>query len=91
MARPGNRGHDDTVIGTRNARNAGDDEDLGSPEVECPPTTLAARVIARATKVAVRASPSVLNPRSQMNFDELVNEIHALHAHALGVDPKGPR
>jgi hypothetical protein len=79
------------VLGTRDSRNAGDNEDLGSPEVECPPTTLAARVIARTTKVTVRALPSVLNPRSQLNFDEIVNEIHILHAHALGVDPEGPR
>jgi hypothetical protein len=91
MARPRNSGHDDSVLRTCDSRDAGDDEDLGSSEVERPPTTLTARVIAGASMVAVGASPSVLDPRSQVDLDVLVNEIDVLHAHALGVDAQGSR
>jgi hypothetical protein len=79
------------VLGARDSWDASDDEDLGSSKVECPPTTLAARVIAGATIMAMRASPSVLDPWSQVDLDVLINEIDILHAHALGVDAQGPR
>jgi hypothetical protein len=79
------------MLGARDSWDAGDDEDLGSSKVEGSPTTLAARVIAGATMMAVRASPSVLDPWSQVDLDVLVNEIDVLYAHALGVDAQGPR
>jgi hypothetical protein len=41
--------------------------------------------------MAMRASPSVLDPWSQVDLDVLINEIDILHAHALGVDAQGPR
>jgi hypothetical protein len=36
------------------------------------------------------ASPSVNDPGSQSDLENLVNEIHILNANALGVDAKSP-
>jgi hypothetical protein len=38
----------------------------------------------------VRATPSVLDSRSQSDFDVLVDGIDSFNADALGVDAQGP-
>ena len=90
VARPGNCGHDHAVLEATHPRNARDDEDLGASEVEGPPTALAARVVAGTAFLTVRASPSVLDSRSQSDLDVLIDEIDILNSHALGVDAKSP-
>ena len=91
MARPRNGRDHDPVFGALDSRDSRDDEDFGSSKVECSPTTLTTRVIAGATTLAVRASPSVLNAGSHVNLDGVVDEVHIFHAHALGVDAQAPR
>jgi hypothetical protein len=90
VTRPRNRRHDHAVLDASHPRNARDDEHLGASEVEGPPTTLVTGVVTGTAFLAVRASPPVLDSRSQSNLDVLVDEIDTLHADALGVDAQGP-
>jgi hypothetical protein len=90
VASPRNCGHEDAVPGTRDSRDARDDEHLGASEVEGPPTSLAARVIAGAAILAMWAAPAVLDPGSQMNLEIVADELDALDWNALGIDTKGP-
>ena len=89
MACPRNARHDDAVFGTRDPWDARYDEDLGSSKVEFSPTALAARVITGTATLTVRATPSVLDSRSQSYLDVLVDQIDSFNADALGVDAQG--
>ena len=91
VARPGDRRDDHAVLETTHPGNASDDEHLGASEVEGPPASLSARVVAGAATLAVWAAPTVLDSGSQSDLDVLVNEINILHADALGVDAQSPR
>ena len=90
VARPRNSCDHHTVLGATHPRNNRDDEYLCASEVQSSPSALSTRVITRAALLAVRASPSMRNPRAQMDLDGLINEINVLHADALGVDAQGP-
>jgi hypothetical protein len=68
----GNARDDDSVFGTLDPWNGGNNEDLGSPPVKSTPATLASRVITWAPNLAVRAAPSVLNPWSKSDLDNFV-------------------
>jgi hypothetical protein len=90
VSRPRDRRNDHAVLGIRDSRDARDHEDLGSSEVEGPPTAFATRVITGTAIVAVWASPPVNNSGSQMDRDVLLDEIDSRHADALGVDTQAP-
>jgi hypothetical protein len=85
VARPENSRDHHTVLGATHPRNNRDDKYLRAPEVQRSPAAFTTRVVTGAALLAVRASPSMRNPRAQMDLDGLINEINVLHANALGV------
>jgi hypothetical protein len=79
------------VLETRDTRNTRDHEHLGPTEVEGPPATFPARVVAGAAFLATRAAPTVLDSRSQSDLENLTDEFNILNSHTLGVDAQSPR
>ncbi len=90
VASPGDRGHHHAVLGATDPGNVRYDEHLGASDVEGPPATFAARVVAGTATLTVRATPSVLDSRSQSDLDVLLDEFDTFHPDALGVDAQGP-